>query len=148
MLKGIIQFFAKRGYALILSASFLLLIVLLFKFNQSNRDEIDRFQQIFLEQLNAAEKQLDKLPGDWKNLDKNAFSRKYNYLEQTLFVHVYQGDSMIFWNTNKCPVNRFTDLHFPVNGIVQLQNGWYYSMYQEQGDLIYVVTFGIKRVFP
>ncbi len=148
MLKGIIQFFAKRGYALILSASFLLLIVLLFKFNQSNRDEIDRFQQIFLTQISAAEKQLDKLPDDWKNLSKNAFSRKYNYLEQTLFVHVYQGDSMIFWNTNKCPVNRFTDLHFPVNGIVQLQNGWYYSMYKDQGGLTYVVTFGIKRVFP
>lgn len=148
MLKGIIQFFAKRGYALILSASFLLLIVLLFKFNQSNKDEIDRFQQIFLTQISAAEKQLDTLPDDWKNLSKNAFSRKYNYLEQTLFVHVYQGDSMIFWNTNKCPVNRFTDLHFPVNGIVQLQNGWYYSMYQNQGDLTYVVTFGIKRVFP
>lgn len=148
MLKRIIQFFAKRGYALILGASFLLLIVLLFKFNQSNRDEIDRFQQIFLTQISAAEKQLDKLPDDWKSLSKNAFSRKYNYLEQTLFVHVYQGDSMIFWNTNKCPVNRFTDLHFPVNGIVQLQNGWYYSMYQNQGDLTYVVTFGIKRVFP
>lgn len=148
MLKRIIQFFAKRGYALILGASFLLLIVLLFKFNQSNRDEIDRFQQIFLTQISAAEKQLDKLPDDWKNLSKNAFSRKYNYLEQTLFVHVYQGDSMIFWNTNKCPVNRFIDLHFPVNGIVQLQNGWYYSMYQNQGDLTYVVTFGIKRVFP
>lgn len=148
MLKRIIQFFAKRGYALILSASFLLLIVLLFKFNQSNRDEIDRFQQVFLTQISAAEKQLGKLPDDWKNLSKNAFSRKYNYLEQTLFVHVYQGDSMIFWNTNKCPVNRFTDLHFPVNGIVQLQNGWYYSMYKDQGDLTYVVTFGIKRVFP
>lgn len=148
MLKRIIQFFAKRGYALILGASFLLLIVLLFKFNQSNRDEIDRFQQIFLTQISAAEKQLDKLPDDWKSLNKNAFSRKYNYLEQTLFVHVYQGDSMIFWNTNKCPVNRFTDLHFPVNGIVQLQNGWYYSMYKNQGDLTYVVTFGIKRVFP
>ena len=148
MLKRITQFFAKRGYALILSASFLLLIVLLFKFNQSNRDEIDRFQQVFLTQISAAEKQLGKLPDDWKNLSKNAFSRKYNYLEQTLFVHVYQGDSMIFWNTNKCPVNRFTDLHFPVNGIVQLQNGWYYSMYKDQGDLTYVVTFGIKRVFP
>ncbi len=148
MLKGIIQFFAKRGYALILSASFLLLIVLLFKFNQSNRDEIEGFQHVFLAQIEAADKQLDQLPADWKNLNKNTFSRKYNYLERTLFVHVYQGDSMVFWNTNKCPVNRFTDLHFPVNGIVQLQNGWYYSMYKDQGDLTYVVTFGIKRVFP
>ena len=54
MLKRIIQFFAKRGYALILGASFLLLIVLLFKFNQSNRDEIERFQHIFLAQIEAA----------------------------------------------------------------------------------------------
>lgn len=148
MLKGIIQFFAKRGYALVLSASLLLLIVLLFKFNQSDRDELERFQQVFLSRITTAEKQLELLPDDWNSLSKKDFSEKYNYLENTLFVHVYQGDSMVFWNTNKCPVNRFADLHFPVNGIVQLQNGWYYSRFKKQGGTTYVVTFGIKRTFP
>lgn len=148
MLKRIIQLLAKRGYALILSASLMLLIVLLFMFNQSNRDELEHFQQVFLSQITTANKQLKQLPGDWNTLSKKAFSKKYNNLENTLFVHVYEGDSMTFWNTNKCPVNRFTDLHFPVNGIVQLQNGWYYTQFKKEGKNTYAVTFGIKRVFP
>ena len=75
-------------------------------------------------------------------------SSKYNNLENTLFIHVYHGDSLVFWNTNKCPVNRFTDLHFPTNGVAQLQNGWYYTQFKKEEDKIFAVTFGIKRVFP
>lgn len=148
MLKRIIQFFAKRGYAFILSACFLLLIGLLFSLKRSGKEDIRQFQQVFLSQVAKAKNQLDRLPGDWKSLGKKEFSGKYNNLENTLFIHVYHGDSLVFWNTNKCPVNRFADLHFPTNGVVQLQNGWYYTQLLKQGRDIFVVTFGIKRVFP
>ncbi|WP_430405498.1 ATP-binding protein [Fluviicola sp.] len=148
MFKGIIQFFAKRGYALVLGACFLLLIGLIFKLNKSSSEDIQQFQTVFLSQISRAENQLEIIPDDWKSLSKGEFSKKYNNLENTLFVHVYYADSLVFWNTNKCPVNRFADLHFPTNGITQLQNGWYYSQLKRQGDAIFVVTFGIKRVFP
>lgn len=148
MFKRIIQFFAKRGYALLLGACFLLLIGLLFSLKRSGSEDIQEFQRVFLSQTAKAAKELERIPQDWKNLSKREFSRKYNYLENTLFVHIYRGDSLVFWNTNKCPANRFADLHFPSNGIVQLQNGWYYSQLQKQGSEIFVVTFGIKRVFP
>ncbi|WP_343635122.1 ATP-binding protein [Fluviicola sp.] len=148
MFKGIIQFFAKRGFAFILSACFLLLIGLLISLKRSGREDMRQFQQVFLSQTAKAKNQLNHVPGDWKSLSKGAFSKKYNNLENTLFVHVYHGDSLVFWNTNKCPVNRFTDLHFPTNGVVQLQNGWYYAQLLKQGPDIFVVTFGIKRVFP
>ena len=148
MFKRIIQFFAKSGYVLGLSACFLLLIGLLFNLKTSDAADIRRFQGTFISQISKAKKQLTTIPSDWKNLSKGAFSRKYNYLENTLFVHVYRGDSLVFWNTNKCPVNRFADLHFPTEGAVQLQNGWYYSQLQKSGDDIFVITFGIKRVFP
>ncbi|MNJ88984.1 Sensor protein ZraS [compost metagenome] len=148
MFKRVIQFFAKSGYALLLGACFLLLIGLIFKLHKSDKGDIERFQSVFLSQTLRAQKELETLPSDWKNLDKRAFSRKYNSLENTLFVHVYQGDSMVFWNTNKCPVNKFADLHFPVNGVIQLQNGWYYTSFERKGDLLFAVTFGIKRVFP
>lgn len=148
MFKGIIRFFAKRGYALVLGACFLLLIGLIVQLKRSSTEDIKQFQTVFLSQISRAENQLEIIPKDWKNLNKGAFSKKYNNLENTLFVHVYHGDSLVFWNTNKCPVNRFADLHFPTNGIAQLQNGWYYSQLHKQGDFIFVVTFGIKRVFP
>nr|WP_294859233.1 ATP-binding protein [uncultured Fluviicola sp.] len=101
-----------------------------------------------MSQISRAKNQLEVIPEDWKNLSKGEFSKKYNYIENTLFVHVYHGDSLVFWNTNKCPVNRFADLHFPTKGIIQLQNGWYYSQLMKKGDAIFVVSFGIKRVFP
>ncbi len=148
MFKGIIQFFAKRGYALILGACVLLLIGLLFNLKRSGLEDIKQFQSVFLSQTTKAKNQLYRIPKDWKNLNRKDFSKKYNNLENTLFVHVYRGDSLVFWNTNKCPVNRFADLHFPSNGVVQLQNGWYYTQLQKQGSEIFVVTFGIKRVFP
>ena len=148
MLKRIIQFFTKRGYALALSACFLLLIGLLFNLKRSGVEDIQKFQRVFLTQITKAKNQLQLVPKDWKNLSKGDFSKKYNHLENTLFVHIYHGDSLVFWNTNKCPVNRFTDLHFPTNGIIQLQNGWYYSQLYKDGPDIFVVTFGVKRVFP
>ena len=148
MFKGVIRFFAKRGYVLILSACLLLLIGLLFNLKGSDHQDIQKFQRVFLSQTTKAKKQLDAIPGDWKKLDKGAFSKKYNNLENTLFIHVYHGDSLVFWNTNKCPVNRFTDLHFPTNGVAQLQNGWYYTQFKKEEDKIFAVTFGIKRVFP
>jgi two-component system nitrogen regulation sensor histidine kinase NtrY len=148
MFKRIIQFFAKRGYALILSACFLLLIGLLISLKRSGLEDLKQFQEVFLSQTRKAKNELNGIPQDWKTLSKGDFSKKYNHLENTLFVHIYHGDSLIFWNTNKCPVNRFTDLHFPTNGVVQLQNGWYYTQMEKRGSYIFVVTFGIKRVFP
>lgn len=148
MLKRIIQFFTKRGYALLLSACFLLLIGLLFSLKKSGLGDIQKFQGVFLSQITKARNQLQLVPKDWKNLSKGDFSKKYNHLENMLFVHVYHGDSLVFWNTNKCPVNQFADLHFPVNGIIQLQNGWYYTQLHREGSDIFVVTFGVKRVFP
>lgn len=148
MLKRIIQFFARRGYALLLSACFLLLAGLLLNLKKSGSEDIESFQRVFLSQVKKAKDQLQGIPKDWKELSKGDFSKKYSHLENTLFVHVYEGDSLVFWNTNKCPVNRFADLHFPSEGVIQLQNGWYYSQLQKSGSDIFVVTFGIKRVFP
>lgn len=148
MLKRIIQFFTKRGYALLLSACFLLLIGLFFNLKRSGSEDIQKFQRVFLTQISRAKDQLRLVPKDWKNLSKGDFSKKYNHLENKLFVHIYHGDSLVFWNTNKCPVNRFADLHFPTNGIIQLQNGWYYTQLYREGPNIFVVTFGVKRVFP
>src|SRR5687767_13461249 len=112
MFKGMIQFFARRGYVLILSACFLLLIGLIFSLRRSGVQDLQKFQIVFLSQTDKAKEQLDAIPSDWKKLSKGTFSKKYNNLENTLFIHVYHGDSLVFWNTNKCPVNRFADLHF------------------------------------
>ena len=43
----------------------------------------------------------------------------------TIFLHLYENDSLKYWNTNKMPVPRLSSLKFPSSGLVHLKNGWY-----------------------
>ena len=45
--------------------------------------------------------------------------------ESEFSIHIYKNDSLLYWNTNQIPINRFADIHFPNEGINHLQNGWY-----------------------
>lgn len=69
-------------------------------------------------------------------------------VENAISFHVYRNDSLVFWNTNSVPVYRSADLHFPVAGLVHLQNGWYYSSMKKINSEIFVASFLISREFP
>ncbi len=60
-------------------------------------------------------------------------------------LHIYKNDSLIYWNTNKLPILRFADIHYPSNGIVKLQNGWYYAKSKRIKNIIIVASFLIKK---
>jgi len=64
------------------------------------------------------------------------------------FLHVFRNDSLIFWNTNELPVYSFAELHFPAEGVVRLQNGWYYSKIIKQGKTLLVASCLIQHAFP
>ncbi len=64
------------------------------------------------------------------------------------YLHVYRNDSLIFWNTNELPVYWLADLHFPSDGLIRLQNGWYYTQVIRQGNLQVVGSFYIRRLYP
>lgn len=63
------------------------------------------------------------------------------------YFHVYRNDSLIFWNSNKLPIFRFSDLHYPSDGLVKLQNGWYYAKSFRKGNVVSVAAFRIKKEF-
>jgi two-component system nitrogen regulation sensor histidine kinase NtrY len=67
--------------------------------------------------------------------------------ETDFFFHIYRNDSLIFWNTNELPVLRFAEIHFPTEGIVKLQNAWYYTKTFRKGDLLAVASFKIKKEY-
>ncbi len=71
----------------------------------------------------------------WQNLNN----------EQDINIHVYQRDSLVFWNTNQLPIIRFADIHFPAEGIIHLQNGWYYAKIIESGSFQICGSFLIKN---
>jgi signal transduction histidine kinase len=72
--------------------------------------------------------------------------RKFELKEEP-FVHIFKKDSLIFWNTNQLPVLQFKDIHFPANGLIRLQNGWYYSKVHVQDDLTVVASFLIRNEY-
>jgi hypothetical protein len=60
-------------------------------------------------------------------------------------IHVYRNDSLLFWNTNQLPIIRFAEIHFPADGLLNLQNGWYYSKTKVIGDYLVCASFLIKH---
>ena len=63
------------------------------------------------------------------------------------FLHVFHRDSLIYWNTNQLPVLQYKDIHFPANGLVHLQNGWYYSKFIEHDQFTVVASFLIRNEY-
>ena len=59
------------------------------------------------------------------NLLKNKVAK--TDAESSIFLHLYENDSLKYWNTNKMPVPRLSSLKFPSSGLTHLKNGWYYS---------------------
>ncbi len=60
-------------------------------------------------------------------------------------LHIYKNDSLIFWSTNQLPILRFADIHFPSNGVLHLQNGWYYSKIKQYKNYTIATSFLIKN---
>ena len=63
-------------------------------------------------------------------------------------IHVYKNDSLLYWNTNQIPVNRFADIHFPNDGINHLQNGWYLTKVKSANGYTVATSLLVKSEYP
>jgi len=89
-------------------------------------DELDYFKQSY---------RFKKIEDVWRKLKGNT----------PINFHVYRNDSLIFWNTNQLPILRIANIHFPSNGILHLQNGWYCAKTIEVGEYVVCGSFLIKH---
>lgn len=113
--------------------------------------DLEQQTEDFQEKFNEQEKDLDAFLFE-KNLElsqqtkfePSAFFRD----KQTFNLHIYRNDSLLFWNTNKMPISRFADIHFPSEGIIHLQNGWYYAKLVKYKNYIICGSFIIKHDYP
>jgi signal transduction histidine kinase len=103
--------------------------------------------QLYQQEFNQKEKTLSKFVRN-----KNRVLQKYGVdslmrqsTNEDFFFHIYQNDSLIFWNTNQLPILRFAEIHYPANGVVHLQNGWYYARTIQHKNTHLVASFLIKR---
>lgn len=124
------------------------LVFMLFLTGLDRKIDPQTFQKQFSKQEQAQNKLLNHIENDWLNTDKSTFFQNHFQQKNNFYVHVFRNDSLVFWNSNKFPISNFADNRFPINGIVKLQNGWYYSKFKKKDNLTFVVSFGIKRQFP
>lgn len=105
---------------------------------------VRRFQRNF----SQMEGRLDsKLAFYKKEIGNHGISPTWQRLKEknTVNIHVYERDSLVFWNTNQLPIIRFADIHFPSEGLIHLQNGWYYGKMVEVQDFVICASFLIKN---
>ena len=83
------------------------------------------------------------------DLKVNSINDEWNNLtiNDAINIHIYRNDSLKFWNTNQLPIIRFAEIHFPSEGVIHLQNGWYYSKIKEIEDYTVCASFLIKHDF-
>lgn len=100
--------------------------------------------------FSSAEKELDNyLENISEQLNERKQDERFQFRNDnpSFFIHVYSHDTLIYWNTNKLPVSKFADLHFPTSGIKRAQNGWYYVKSIEKNEYTIAGSFLIKREY-
>jgi len=113
-------------------------------FSESYDGPVDDFKSSFHE----LEDELDdvlRFKGD--EIKRDGVLNQWENIESAgdINVHVYRNDSLIFWNTNQLPIIRFADIHYPSEGILHLQNGWYFAKIREMGEYQICASFLVKQ---
>ena len=99
---------------------------------QKKQSDLDEFLKVQKESL--AQGSVNEF---WINAQK----------ELPFYVHIFRNDSLEYWNTNQVPISRFADIHFPAEGILHLQNGWYFSKYLKHKEYLICASFLIKHEY-
>src|SRR3990167_8944077 len=149
MVKRVIQFFRTFGLQAAIAVTALFIIITYNHIQQDVHVDFKDFQGEFYK----LEKQLNEFTAKantcLKQDGQQGLILKYSASENDdFYLHIYQGDSLVFWNTNHLPVYSFAELHFPVEGVVRLQNGWYYTKIIKNKNTMCVGSFLIQHAYP
>ncbi|MBL4861838.1 MAG: GHKL domain-containing protein [Crocinitomicaceae bacterium] len=141
----IVKFFKK--YYLLVSA---ILVTILFAgyYQQTYSTNYASSVAAFTDSFHALEERLDNALRykSGEIIEKGIDEQWINVPEsEDISIHVYRNDSLIFWNTNQLPIIRFAEIHFPAEGLLHLQNGWYYTRTREADNYLICGTFLIKH---
>ncbi len=96
------------------------------------QDKIHRIET----KLNSSADELLNHPPSFERIEESDF-----------LIHFFKGDSLVYWNTNKIPVSKFTTIQFPSNGINHLQNGWFFTVTKQKNNQKVAVTIELKTEY-
>lgn len=112
-------------------------------FEQNSEDYHYSFQKTFTDKV----EKLDRLLlYETHRYEHFAFEDIWEHkVDENFNLHIYRNDSLKFWSSNELPILRFAEIHFPADGIVHLQNGWYYAKTIQEGRVVFCASFLIKK---
>lgn len=118
--------------------------VLRSEWKKDHSHEITRFQKHFHDLEDELDRRLEE---NFKAFREEGIEDKW--ISEThnsdINIHVYRRDSLKYWSTNELPILRFAEIHFPAEGLVHLQNGWYYARIKSVDHLLVCASFLIKQ---
>jgi two-component system, NtrC family, nitrogen regulation sensor histidine kinase NtrY len=148
MLGNLGAFLKKRIHFYLFIVLLIPLLWLQFTLPSPSTHNLDHLQSVFSNRQSEAETFANSVKSEWLKDDLPQFDQFCATENKGFFVHVYRRDSLIYWNSNSLPINRFAELHFPVAGLNQLENGWYYTVLKEYKNLLFAVSFGVQHKYP
>lgn len=136
----------RKYYHLITAIGVSLLFIISYSKSVSDNYErnIRHFNEHFVKKEKDLERSLEYQKNDILNRGLNDEWKEFEGAHG-INIHIYRNDSLKFWNTNQLPIIRFADIHFPSNGLIHLQNGWYYARTLEAQDYLIVASFLVKH---
>lgn len=150
MVKRVGAFIRSYGLPVAIGINVALVFLLASHLRKDKHSDFSDCQQRFSEM----ERQLDaftrEAAGSWKKESSQSMLDHFPEPEDdnAFHLHIFRNDSLVFWNTNQLPVYPFAELHFPVEGISRLQNGWYYSKIIREGNTLVVGSMLVQHVYP
>lgn len=116
-------------------------------FSTSYKPEIRTFKTSFLKQENLLKQFLEQKRLTLRQ-NNHVYSDSEVPTDDIFFFHLYQKDSLVYWNSNQLPISKYADIHFPTTGIIHAQNGWYYAVSIQEGKSTLCGSFLIKHDYP
>jgi len=133
----------QKYWILVVAIFCTLLIVILsdFVFNYDVAEEVQQINAAFQKKELALDQELRTFQVSSNKSKWTGTTRK----SQTVFLFVYQDDTLTYWNTNQVPVPAKATNQFPTSGIIRLKNGWYYAKSVKNKNKVYSGAFLIKQ---
>ena len=137
----------KKYYRLLIAA--ILTIALSVYYSKIYSTDYESSVQDFQSEYYALETQVENiLDYSTKEIRNNGIHKQWTNLREGDYrfnIHVYRNDSLLFWNTNQLPIIRFKDIHFPSDGLLNLQNGWYFARAKTAGRYTVCISALVKK---
>ncbi len=112
----------------------------------NHEKEVRTLQKNFLSQEKRLQNRIEDEVNVYKKTGETPLWEKSRKTD--IFIHIFRHDSLVYWNSNQLPILRFSDIHFPANGVIHLQNGWYYTKVVEIDRTKICASFLIKMDYP